>query len=285
MKKTAMAILTVVLAGSVLTACGDKANNKADNKNAPAGQTDDLSAEVNEYREFVLDQQDQFLKETEKFVEAVKAGELEQAKTIYPLARMYFERSEPVAEVFGDLDPQIDGRLADLIEEGQGEEEWSGYHKIEYGLWVDNTTAGYEATADQLLAHVKELRAKVETVDVTAELMINGAVDLLNEVSTSKITGEEEIYSHTDLYDFKANIEGAEKIFTIFRSKLESKDADLVKSLDSSFQKINDLLAKYEDGKGGYVSYEALTEENTKELSEAVDQLGEPLSRMAVVVE
>lgn len=286
MKKTAMAILTVVLAGSVLTACGDKANNnKANNTNASAGQTADLSAEVNEYREFVLDQQDQFLKETEKFVEAVKAGELEQAKTIYPLARMYFERSEPVAEVFGDLDPQIDGRLADLIEEGQGEEEWSGYHKIEYGLWVDNTTAGYEATADQLLAHVKELRAKVETVDVTAELMINGAVDLLNEVSTSKITGEEEIYSHTDLYDFKANIEGAEKIFTIFRSNLESKDADLVKSLESSFQKINDLLAKYEDGKGGYVSYEVLTEENTKELSEAVDQLGEPLSRMAIVVE
>lgn len=284
MKKAMMMLSSVLLAGGLLAGCGDS-GEKAGDKGQEAVQAADLSAEVEAYREFVLGQQDQFLQETQKFVDAVKAGDIEQAKAIYPVARMYFERSEPVAEVFGELDPKIDGRLADLEEEGKGKEEWSGYHKLEYGLWVDKSTAGYEAVADQLLAHVKELRAKVETVEVTAELMINGAVDLLNEVSTSKITGEEEIYSHTDLYDFKANIEGAEKIFAIFQPKLESKDAELAASLQSSFQKVNALLAKYEDGKGGYLSYEALTPENTKELSEAVDQLGEPLSQMAIVVE
>ncbi len=285
-----MMLSTVLLAGGVLAGCGDSGEKTGNGQEAaqtaaPAVQGADLSAEVAAYREFVLEQQDQFLLETQKFVDAVKAGDMEQAKAIYPQARMYFERSEPVAEVFGELDPKIDGRLADLEEEGKGKEEWSGYHKLEYGLWVEQTTSGYEPVADQLLAHVKELRAKVETVDVTAELMINGAVDLLNEVSTSKITGEEEIYSHTDLYDFKANIEGAEKIFTIFQPKLESKDAKLTASLQASFQKVNELLAKYEDGKGGYLSYEALTPANTKELSEAVDQLGEPLSQMAIVVE
>ncbi len=30
---------------------------------------------------------------------------------------MYYERSEPVAEAFGDLDPKIDARLADMKEE------------------------------------------------------------------------------------------------------------------------------------------------------------------------
>lgn len=244
-----------------------------------------LQAELDAYKLFASEQMDSFLIETEKFVNAFKAGNIEAAKSLYPLARMYFERSEPIAESFGDLDPRIDGRLADIQEEGKGEEEWTGYHKLEYALWVENTTEGYEAIADQLLADVKELYALVQTVEVNPELMITGAVDLLNEVSTSKITGEEEIYSHTDLYDFKANIEGAEKIFEILRDKIEEKDATLVTSLDEKFAVVNDLLAKYETANGGYASFEDLTEENTKELSNAVNQLGEPLSQIGIILE
>ena len=283
MKKIAIISILLLLASSLLAACG-----KTDAKKEiaqPAASSTDLSAEQKAYREFALDQLDQFVLKTEEFVQAVLAGDVDKAKALYAPARMYYERSEPVAEAFGDLDPRIDGRLADLEAEGKGKEEWTGYHKIEYGLWVENTTKGYEETAKRLLNDTKELRAKVETVEVTPELMINGAVDLLNEVSTSKITGEEEIFSHTDLYDFKANIEGAEKIFEIFKSKLQQKDAELVKTLEERFKNVNGLLAKYEDGKGGYVSFDKLTEADTKALSEAVDQLGEPLSQMAIVVE
>jgi iron uptake system component EfeO len=282
MKKFAIISILLLLAGSLLAACGKKDGEDAAQ---PAVSSADLSAEQKAYRDFALDQLDQFVLKTEEFVQAVLAGDVEKAKALYAPARMYFERSEPVAEVFGDLDPRIDGRLADLEAEGKGKEEWTGYHKIEYGLWVENTTKGYEETARQLLNDTKELRAKVETVEVTPDLMITGAVDLLNEVSTSKITGEEEVFSHTDLYDFKANIEGAEKIFEIFKSKLQEKDAKLVKTLEERFAKVNELLAKYEDGNGGYISFNQLTADDTKALSEAVDQLGEPLSQMAIVVE
>ncbi|WP_126425201.1 iron uptake system protein EfeO [Brevibacillus marinus] len=285
MKKVTIISIFLLLA-SLLAACGNQAAQKEASQPA-AAPTDstDLSAEQKAYREFALDQLDQFVLKTEEFVQAVLAGDVEKAKALYAPARMYFERSEPVAEVFGDLDPRIDGRLADLEAEGKGKEEWTGYHKIEYGLWVENTTKGYEETAKQLLNDTKELRAKVETVEVTPDLMITGAVDLLNEVSTSKITGEEEVFSHTDLYDFKANIEGAEKIFEIFKPKLQEKDAALVTTLEERFNKVNELLAQYEDGKGGYISFDQLKEEDTKALSEAVDQLGEPLSQMAIVVE
>lgn len=279
----------LLLSSSLLVGCGDNASQDTESQKASESteqaQTNKLDKEVQSYKEFASDQLDQFVVETEAFVEAVKAGDVEKAKELYAPARMYFERSEPIAESFGDLDPRIDARLADVKEEGQGEEQWSGYHKIEKGLWEEGTTKGYEEVADQLLKDVKELRAKVETVEVTPDLMITGAVDLLNEVSTSKITGEEEIYSHTDLYDFKANVEGAEKIFEIFKPKLQKKDAQLVKTLEENFKTLNGLLAKHEDGKGGFVSFEKLTKEDTKALSEAVDHLGEPLSQMAIVVE
>ncbi|WP_419961728.1 iron uptake system protein EfeO [Psychrobacillus sp. BM2] len=283
-------LLSVLVAGGIIMAgCGNseeaKKEGKTSTEQAELAKEADLSTELSAYKQFALEQMDQFLLETEKFVKLFKAGDIEGAKAAYAPARMYFERSEPIAESFGDLDPRIDGRLADIQEEGKGEEEWTGYHKLEYELWEENTTAGYEDVADQLLADAKELHALVQTVEVTPDLMITGAVDLLNEVSTSKITGEEEIYSHTDLYDFKANIEGAEKIFEILRSKLEAKDKELVATLDEKFKAVDDLLAQHETTGGGYVSYEELTEENTKALSAAVNQLGEPLSQMGIILE
>lgn len=279
-------ISLVVAGGILLTGCGT-ANDvgTTTNPTEQVTKTVDLSNELAAYKSFALEQMDQFLIETEKFVTLFKEGKADEAKALYPLARMYFERSEPIAESFGDLDPRIDGRLVDIQEAGLGEEQWSGYHKLEYALWEENTTKDYEAVADQLLADTKELHALVQTVEVTPDLMMTGAVDLLNEVSTSKITGEEEIYSHTDLYDFKANIEGAEKIFTIFKDKLTKKDPALVKTLEEKFKAVNDLLAKYETTKGNYVSYEQLTAQDTKALSTAVNQLGEPLSQMGIIME
>lgn len=124
---------------------------------------------------------------------------------------MYYERSEPVAEAFGDLDPK-NRCTSRWYERREKEDKWTGYHKIERSLYQDNKIdATTKKDADQLLKDAKELDAKADTLKITPKLMLQGSVDLLNEVSTSKITGEEEIYSHTDLYDFKANIEGAQK--------------------------------------------------------------------------
>lgn len=288
--KSKSILAAILLAGALLTAaCGNSEDTKKDEatKTEQASKTESkqLENEIAEYKAFALDQLDKFTTETEKFVTAVKDGDVDKAKEIYPTARMYFERSEPIAESFGDLDPRIDARLADVKDEGGSEKDWSGYHKIEYGLWEENTTKGYEEVADQLLADSKELRARVETVEVTAQLMTQGAVDLLNEVSTSKITGEEEIYSHTDLYDFKANIEGAEKIFTILEPAIKEKDGTLATNLTDKFKAVNDLLAKYETKDGGYVSYTKLKDADTKALAEAVNQLGEPLAQMGIIVE
>lgn len=293
--KPLLLALTAILA---LTACQKPAEPKAEQpvqtepkveQSAEPAKTEqtaksaqvDLSAETAEYKQWVEGQIDNLLVDTEKFVGFLKEGKLDEAKAIYPLVRMYFERSEPIAESFGDLDPRIDNREADL-EQG---EKWTGFHAIEKILWTQNTTKGTEELADQLIADIKELRAKIPTVEVTPELMIQGSVDLLNEVSTTKITGEEEIFSKTDLYDFKANIEGAEKIFEILKPKLTAKNPELVKTLEERFKAVNDLLDKYKVGDKDYKTYTDLTPENTKELAEAVNKLGEPLGQMGIVME
>ena len=289
MKKTAILLLVgallLVSCGKSETPKGDaKADTTVSQKVQDDGQTD-LSKETSDYKKFVEEQIDMLLKDTENFAQLLKAGKLDEAKKAYPLIRMAYERSEPIAESFGESDIKIDYRLADFKEEFKTEEGWKGFHRIEKILWEENTTKGTEKYADELVNDIKELKAKITTIEVTPDLMLTGAIDLLNEVSTQKITGEEEIFSHTDLYDFRANIEGAQKIFELFRPKLEKKDAKLVATLDTEFKAVNDLLNKYMTDDKHYKLYTDLTKEDTKALAEAVTKLGEPLSQMGIIVE
>ena len=262
---------------------GGKAGTTA-GKTAEQGKTD-LSKETSEYKKYVESQIDMLLKDTENFAQLLKTGKLDEAKKVYPLIRMAYERSEPIAESFGESDIKIDYRLVDFKEEFKNEEGWKGFHRIEKILWEQNTTKGTEKYAEDLVNDIKELKAKIATIEVTPDLMVTGAIDLLNEVSTQKITGEEEVFSHTDLYDFRANIEGAQKIFELFRPKLEQKDAKLVTTLDTEFKAVNALLDKYMTDDKNYKLYTELKPEDTKALAEAVTKLGEPLSQMGIVID
>ncbi|MCM3630925.1 EfeM/EfeO family lipoprotein [Paenibacillus glycanilyticus] len=278
-------LAAVALASAVVFAgCGSN-NNEADNaKEASANAEQQVSKVENwdeitgQYRQFALDQTDMLVAETDKFVQAVKSGKVEEAKSLYAPTRMYYERIEPIAEALGDLDPNIDARENDVEEK-----DWRGFHRIEQALWVNNTTAGAEDYASQLLDDTKTLRALIETVEVEPSLLVTGAVELLNEVSSSKVTGEEERYSHTDLYDFAANVEGAKKIYELLKAELNKQDADLEAQIGTSFDNLDQALAAYKSG-DGYVSYLDLKEEDTKKLSQLLDALAEPLSQMGTIL-
>lgn len=290
--KIVQSTLALALSALVLTACQKPAEPTEAKTETPASVAEapmltktadvgmDLSAETTEYKQWVQGQIDNLVLDTEKFVELLKSGKTDDAKSLYPHVRMYFERSEPIAESFGDLDPRIDNREADL----ENDEAWTGFHAIEKILWTQNTTKGTEIFADKLLADVKELKAKIPTAEVTPELMIQGSVDLLNEVTTTKITGEEEIFSKTDLYDFRANIEGAEKIFEILTPKLTTKNPELVKDLTQKFADVNALLDKQKVSEQDYKPYDKLTQDDIKALAEAVNKLGEPLAQMGILL-
>ena len=288
MKKMGMLLLIGAL---MVVSCGkDNASKEEGKAGTMAEQTADqgkvdLIKETAEYKKYVEGQIDMLLKDTENFAKLLKEGKLDEAKKVYPLIRMAYERSEPIAESFGESDVKIDYRLVDFKEEFKNEEGWKGFHRIEKILWEQNTTKGTEKYAEDLVNDIKELKAKIATIEVTPDLMVTGAIDLLNEVSTQKITGEEEVFSHTDLYDFRANIEGAQKIFELFRPKLEQKDSKLVTTLDTEFKAVNALLDKYMTDDKNYKLYTELKPEDTKALAEAVTKLGEPLSQMGIVID
>ncbi|MNB71642.1 Iron uptake system component EfeO precursor [compost metagenome] len=245
---------------------------------SPAASQADFTSAISQYREYVIAECDEFVKQTEAFVQAVKAGKMEEAKNLYAPARMHYERIEPIAEALGDLDPNIDAREGDV-----DDSEWRGFHRIEKLLWQDGKTAGAEEYADRLLSDAQLLRAKVETASIDASLLVTGAVELLNEVSTSKVTGEEERYSHTDLYDFAANVEGAEKIYELLKPQLEQQDPELSQTISERFKALYNELAPFKQG-DGYASYTLLKQDEVRKLSQNLDALAEPLSNMGTIL-
>jgi iron uptake system component EfeO len=215
---------------------------------------------------------------TRSFAAAVESGDLERAKRLYPEARVPYERIEPVAESFGGLDPEIDAREGDVPKAS-----WTGFHPIEKALWIDESTAGLGELADGLIADLERLDRKAADLDLQAAQVANGATALLDEVSASKITGEEERYSHTDLVDFEANVDGSRAAFEAVQPILRAADPMLAAEISKRFDQVDAALEPYREGKG-FVSYTELTGADQRKLAQAVDALAEPLSQVAAQI-
>lgn len=284
-------------AGSYFTVCkpgmvgdGIRAPFTVSDSGDPVGPSVDDAALVAEaerlYGAHVRDQIGSLVTKTESFVNLVKSGKDDQARALYAPARVHWERVETVAESFGDLDPRMDAREADL-EAGQ---KFTGWHRLEKDLWPARapgyqpmTKAERATIADQLLADTRELNKRVQTMKFNVSGIANGAKGLLDEVATGKVTGEEEYWSRTDLWDFQANVDGARVAWEGLRPLLKKKDAALDETIANEFAHLQGLLDQHKAG-DGFVTYDKLTPAEVKALADAVNSLGEPLSKMAGAV-
>lgn len=282
-------------AGKYITACkpgmkGDgiradfTVKDSGNQATADADQQKLVDTGVAQYTAYVKDQTEQLVAGTKDFADAYAAGDAAKAKSLYAATRMHWERIEPVAESFGDLDPKLDAREADL-EPGQ---KWTGWHRAEKDLFPPAgykalTAAERAAIAKQLVADTEELSTRTRTVKLSADKLGNGAKELLDEVARGKVTGEEEIWSHTDLWDFQANVDGARIAFENLKPALQQKDAALAKDLDAKFSALQAELKKHAKG-DGFAYYNELSKDEVQQLSALVDALGEPLSKLTAAV-
>lgn len=285
-----------VPAGTYSTACkpgmkgeGIRAGFTVTKSDTPVDAGDQANVEQAQtnYATYVKDQSDQLLTKTTEFVRLYEAGKDGEARDLYAKARVHWERIETVAESFGDLDPKMDAREADL-EPGQ---KWTGWHRIEKDLWPQDakdytalTDAQRKTYGQDLLKNTTTLDKRIQKMTFTIDQIANGSRGLLEEVAKGKVTGEEEAWSHTDLWDFQANVDGAKVGYDGVRPVLVANgDKDLAKQLDTRFAELQKLLDQHKKG-DGFVSYTDLTKAEVKDLSDAVNALSEPLSKLTAAV-
>jgi iron uptake system component EfeO len=270
--------LFIAFGSLLVSGCGS--DDSSGGTQAQATSSDSVGSQeaTDRYRRYLVEQTGLLVDRTRAFVKALNYGNVEQAKRLYPTTRMPYEAVEPVAESFGTLDPDIDAREGDVPAAS-----FRGFHRIEKALWLDNTTKGVRSVAAKLLADIKRLQALVYTIKLEPAQVANGANELLTEVSSSKITGEEERYSHTDLWDFEANVQGSQAAYDSVKPLLVQQDPQLAKEIDQRFAEVEEALRPYRRG-DGFVLYSELSEQDKRRLAQSIDALAEPISQVAAIV-
>ena len=288
---------------------------------------------VTKYTAYVRDQAGQLLTATQDFVTTYLAGDVEKAKQLYPLARQHYERIEPTAESFGieqagDIDEALDARIQDLAADAKKSVtdtevlgNWTGWHRIEADLWAQDASSPFKfaddesrkKVADQLNSDTQDLYDLVygnkngtggKKFELELKDVVEGATNLMEEVAKTKIVGEEETFSHTDLYDFQANVEGAQVAYGNVEDIVKKKEPELAEKITSQFKAVDDLVAAHVSGKTAddqdtYVDYSTIatvqkdggeapdansyTEEQRK-FSDAVNALSESLSQLPGII-
>jgi iron uptake system component EfeO len=244
-----------------------------------------LVTAVQGYAGYVKQNTTDLVRHTRTFCQAIDKKDMNQARVLYSQARVYYERIEPVAEVWGSLDTSIDGRWENPV---TVKSQFTGFHRLEQMLWQDNSLNGAPAMCSGLVKNEQQLLTLVSKAQYTPLEMASGATDLVNEAGTSKISGEEERYSNTDLPVFAANVEASMKVVTLLQPYLQGKAAGLVPLIQQRDAAVDKLLAKFKATPGydqtGYVEYTTVTKTDRRQLSAAVNALAEAMSKMSAQV-
>ena len=211
-----------------------------------------IQSAVDGYRGYLMAQVDQMIADTDVFTNAIRAGDLEAAQAAYAPSRLAWERIEPIAGLVEEIDGAVDARVDDF--ENEDDPEFTGWHRLEYILFSLNTTDGAAEFADKLDADLRILRDAIPDLELPPAVLAIGAAELIEEVSQGKITGEEDRYSKTDLWDFYANLEGSKALIRLLTPALEEADPTLLASINAGFDELDETLAPLRNG-NGWVPY------------------------------
>ncbi|OBA64191.1 peptidase M75 [Mycobacterium sp. 1100029.7] len=264
---------------------------------APAGPTGTVASILNQgtkdYAAYIVNQVGQLADGVKALDAAIQSGNLDASKAAYAKARLFYERAESTVEGFvlpgfavgdnaGSLDYLIDMRASTPVDAKVG---WKGFHAIERDLWQGGAiTPGTKALSSELVGNVGKLKDVVAGLQYKPEDLANGASDLIEEVQNTKITGEEEAFSHIDLVDFSGNVEGAQQAYAALRPGLEKIDANLVSQIDQQFRAVQSALDGYRDPSalGGYRTYTPeLRATDAPKLTAVIAPLHQSLSTVA----
>jgi iron uptake system component EfeO len=250
--------LPFVAAALVLSGCSDNSGSTdaSSSETSSAATSTSAAAEPNplaakagdEYKAYAVAQVDELVAAVKVLTDAVRAGDLKAAQDAYAPSRMPWERIEPLAELIPDIDGKVDSRVDDF--EGPDDPEFTGWHRLEFLLFEKNTTEGGAPFADQLDKDIAGLKDEIAKLEVPPLKVATGAAELIEEVSQGKITGEEDRYSKTDLWDFDANLQGSQAAVDKLTPALEKADPALLGKIDGGISDIYATLAPLRQGDG-----------------------------------
>jgi iron uptake system component EfeO len=239
----------------------------------------DLIGPLAEYRVYASNEIDALADDAKLFAEAAKSGDLASARKLFARAHAHYARLAPIVGLFPDLDAAIDAAAIDPGKQ-QADPAFAGFHRLEWALFANPQPGDLAPTADKLVADIAVLQRRFETLAMSPEPTIAGAVDTLAKTAPARVRGEVDRASGADLSDLSANVEGVRKIVDLFEPLIQRADAGLSHALIEDFAALEATLAKYKNADGVFASSSSVRADDRTSLQRAAKNLADELARV-----
>lgn len=207
---------------------------------------------------------------------ALTAGDMAAARQAYIQAHYDYEVIRAAVVVFGHADRVINPHAGYFLSREQ-DPKFTGFHRIEYALFAQNDPVAAQAATADLLRNIADLKQRIAVETLPAAKLVQSADDSIELILSTKLAGDENRYSRSDLSDIAANIEGARRIVSGLAPLLSAKTND---TLRKQFAGPDAVMARYLDTRGQYAVYEKLTPEDKQQLYADLTLLAESLAQL-----
>jgi iron uptake system component EfeO len=237
---------------------------------------EELYAPARTYTEYVSAGLDRLIAKTETLREAVDGGDLGAARSAWTPAHVSYERLGAAYGTFGDFDGAINGGPAGLPD-GVHDSGFTGFHRLEYGLWHGEPASSLRKVADRLAHDVHALKDDFpkERMD-PADLPLR-AHEILENTLQFQLTGRADQGSGTTLETAAANVEGTREVLDVLRPVIRPRYARLPE-IDTWLDRMDALLK-------GRSSVDVLSTAQRERLNGAAGRLLELLAPVATICE
>ena len=217
----------------------------------------DLAGPVNAYRAYVDGGLPALLADSRRLDADACAGDLARARTDWLTAHLDYERLGAAYNSFGDFDAAIDG-TADGLPLGTADPSWTGFHRIEYGLWHGQSAAELSRLTHGLVASVQGMIADFPSADIDPGDLPLRSHEILENALQFQLTGSSDYGSGTALATLQANVQGTRAVLATITGLITPRDPALPGRLDAGFTALDrDLTADHGPG-GAWIPSSAL---------------------------
>jgi iron uptake system EfeUOB component EfeO/EfeM len=220
-------------------------------------------------------------KETTVLAADVRDGNLAQAKRDWLTAHLQYETLGVAYTSFGQYDGEIDGR-ADAV--GVNSPQWTGFYRLEYGLWHGQSATELTQVANTLNTNVHQLLTWWQTQEVVPLDLVLRTHEVLENALEFQLTGHDDYGSGTTLATTLANITATRYLLSLLRPLLVTRYPDLPE-VYTWLDRLQSLLEKEQLPNGTWVPVSALPAATRDAIDSACGQVLQELAPIASIAE
>ena len=235
-----------------------------------------------EYRVYLVLETSALSAAASDLAQAIGEGDIERARQLYVPTRALYRHIEPVAQRFVDLDSAISAR-ADYLDKREEDPAFIGFHRLEYGLFEQNSLTGLAPVADKLVADITTLEERLSALQLPPERMADGARTLLTRLADSFPSTGEERYSGSDLASLRATLEGTAKIIALLNPLVVKADPAAAENAQA---RLNAAVAQLEalHTAQGYPRFDTLSPQQRSAIADDLRALADATARLNAAI-